>query len=491
MKLFKSLRMRFQLSIILLLILLIVTILLIVEQREVRSIYEEQIIKGVLRAKYIATINSYSFTLSDTIGVEESFKSFIDMTLVYIVIFDKFNSHFASSQFAKSHSELIQYGKLGENVTPNSYAWEPKRIEDKSTKQVYNILEVEVPIFYGEESSVSTGFWGSIKLGLSYEEGLSQIRETRLVLALIGIAGLLIGIVGATVLARRITGPLHELVDGTVRISRGDFTERIEIHSQDEIGELAKSFNEMSRRLLRSRKRVEAANEKLIQAEKLASIGRMSAGIAHEIRNPLTSVKLNIQKVFGGEGLGESEKSHLEISQEAIRVIEQFIKDLLNFTRPAELKLDWFSIETIVDESIKMVSDSLELKDIQVKNERKQDLPLVKVDADKMKQVFINLLRNAHDAVCEGGSIRTDISVVDERSQRMMKVEIIDDGCGIPDKDLNNVFEPYYTTKASGFGLGLANAKKIVEQHKGQIRAQKNARDGVTFEVLIPIEEEK
>ena len=73
----------------------------------------------------------------------------------------------------------------------------------------------------------------------------------------------------------------------------------------------------------------------------------------------------------------------------------------------------------------------------------------------------------------------------------MMKVEIIDDGCGIPDKDLNNVFEPYYTTKASGFGLGLANAKKIVEQHKGQIRAQKNARDGVTFEVLIPIEEEK
>jgi len=274
-------------------------------------------------------------------------------------------------------------------------------------------------------------------------------------------------------------------VDGTVKISKGDFSQTIDIHSSDEIGELAKSFNQMSLQLKISRKRIEETHQKLIQAEKLASIGRMSAGIAHEIRNPLTSIKLNIQKVFADKQLGDLEKSHLAVSQEGIRQIENFIKELLNFTRVRKLNFARFPMSVILDESIKMIEDSLDLKKIKVTRHYGKNLPSVRVDADKLRQVFVNLLHNAVDAVDERGRIDVGISC----RSRKMKVEISDSGCGIPEKDWDIVFEPYYTTKSSGFGLGLANARKIVELHKGTIRIRSKPEKGTKFEVIIPCEE--
>ncbi|MCK4337102.1 MAG: GHKL domain-containing protein, partial [Candidatus Aminicenantes bacterium] len=208
-------------------------------------------------------------------------------------------------------------------------------------------------------------------------------------------------------------------------------------------------------------------------------------------RNPLTSIKLNIQKVFANKGLGDVEQSHLKISQEGIRQIEIFIKELLSFTRVTELNIDKFSMEMILDESIKMVLDSMELKKIRVIRNYEKGLPQVRVDADKMRQVFLNLLDNAHDAVSEGGIIEIGIFHVKDKSCHKVKVEISDNGCGIPEKDWDTVFEPYFTTKSSGFGLGLANARKIVERHKGTIRVKKKSGDGTIFEVLIPCEEER
>jgi len=348
------------------------------------------------------------------------------------------------------------------------------------------ILEIEVPIFVPR----SQRRWGSIKIGLSMRDMLAENRKTRLMMVLIGCGGLMIGILGATLLAKRITDPIKKLVDGTVKISKGDFSQKIDIDSQDEIGNLARSFNEMSRQLQLAKKRMEAASRKLIQAEKLASIGRVSASIAHEIRNPLTSVKLNIQKLLEGNRLDKIERDHLDISQEGIGQIENFIKEMLNFTRVSELNLNRFSIEQIMDESVKMMTDSLELKKAVLEKNYQEGLPQLRVDGDRLRQVFLNVLRNACEAIDEEGKINISISLLEERPGKSIRIEIFDDGCGIPEKDWENIFEPFYTTKSSGIGLGLANARKIVEQHKGSIRIKKKEGRGANFEIIIPCEEE-
>jgi signal transduction histidine kinase len=274
-----------------------------------------------------------------------------------------------------------------------------------------------------------------------------------------------------------------------VRISKGDFTQTISVSSRDEIGDLARSFNEMIRQLLHARQRMEEANRKLVQHEKLASIGRMAATIAHEIRNPLTSAKLNIQKVVEEERFAEAVKTHLGMSLEGIDQIERFIKELLNFTRVPELSLESWPIEQIVEESLKVVADTLAEKGIVIEKSCAAGLPHVFVDADKMRQVFLNILRNAQEALEAGGRIQIACDAVEDGLRKKVRVRITDNGPGIPDKVRPNIFEPFFTTKPSGFGLGLPNARKIVEQHNGAIHLVRKRGRGSSFVVLIPAEE--
>lgn len=487
MKLRMSLRTRFMVWATVLIMVLLVSILLVIEQREVKAIFEEQKEKGVLIAKNIAYLNLPAFIQWDEEGVRENIEEQIDENLVYVVFYGRYNNLFVGTSFIEDYKEIYLYSDLGEEVDEKSYLFERKKFEDKKSAHILRILEIEVPIFVRG----SPRRWGSIKIGLSLEEMRAEILKTRLMLIFIGCGGLLIGAFGAVLLARRITGPLKKLVEGTVKISKEDFSQKIDITSQDEIGNLAQSFNDMSRKLLLARERMEVASNKLIQAEKLASIGRISAGIAHEIRNALTSVKLNIQKLVQSDRLGETEKEHLSISQEGIGQMEKFVKELLDFTRVSELNLARFSLEQILDESIKTLADTLELKKVVLEKSYEEGSPQVLVDADKLKQVFLNILRNAFEAVEEKGKINISLSLLKEQEGSKIRVFISDNGCGIPEENRETIFEPFYTTKASGIGLGLPIARKIIEQHKGTIRVKENAAQGTSFEILIPTEEER
>ncbi len=487
MKLRMSLQTRFMVWAIVLITVLLVSILLVIEQREVKAIFEEQKEKGVLIAKNIAYLNLPAFIQWDEEGVRENIEEQIDENLIYVVLYGRYNNFFVGTSFIEDYKEIYLYSDLGWEVDKKSYLFERKKFEDKKSAQILRILEIEVPIFVRG----SPRRWGSIKIGLSLEEMRAEILKTRLMLIFIGCGGLLIGVFGAILLTRRITGPLKKLVEATVKISKEDFSQKIDITSQDEIGNLAQSFNDMSRKLLLARERMEVASNKLIQAEKLASIGRISAGIAHEIRNALTSVKLNIQKLVQSDRLDETEKEHLSISQEGIGQMEKFVKELLDFTRVSELNLDRFSIEQILDESIKTLADTLELKKVVLEKSYEEGLPQVLVDADKLKQVFLNILRNAYEAVEEKGKINIFLSLLKEQEGSKIRVFISDDGSGIPEENRETVFEPFYTTKASGIGLGLPIARKIIEQHRGTIRVKENAAQGTSFEILIPTEEER
>jgi signal transduction histidine kinase len=484
-----SLYTRFMIAITFILIFLVGSILFLVERREVRTIFEEAKTRGILTAQNIANLNLESLQYWDARSIKANIDQKIYDALIYTMIFDRFRQLFVSSDLV-GDDENIKVSRLPAKVSEGLSV--SRRLEFKMDGKSVPIIEIEIPVFAGEETEAENvrDYWGSVKVGLSLEAIHKEIRQTRLMLILIGCGGFVLGLVGAGLLARRITEPMKTLVEGTRRISKGDFSKMIPVRSEDEIGGLARSFNEMTRDLLETRQKMEDANRKLIQAEKLASIGRISATIAHEIRNPLTSVKLNIQKLLQNEGLGEEEKEHLDISQEGIGLIEKFIKELLNFTRVSDLNLERFSVLQIIEESLKLLRNSFQEKKIILERSCPSNLPAVVVDGDKMRQVFLNILRNAVEAVDEGGKVGLFISLVKENGVKRIRIRISDNGSGIAEKDWDNIFEPFFTTKPSGFGLGLSNARKIVEQHMGSIKVVKKKGRGTAFEVRIPCEVE-
>jgi signal transduction histidine kinase len=463
-----------------LLVFLVGSILLVIEKREVHTIFEESKNKGLLIAKNMADLNMRSLLIWDIEPIQASIQEQIDDKLLYVVFFDRFATPLVYSREISDRKDIYCCSQLQGETRPDSVSVQAKKIY--LAKKVQEVLDIEIPIF----AKGSSDKWGSVKIGLSLEEMRSEMRRTRLALMLIGGIGFLLAMAGATLVARRISQPIKKLVDGTVRIAKGDFRHRIEIGSKDELGNLAQSFNEMTARLMAAREQMEEAHKRLLQAEKLASIGRLSATIAHEIRNPLTSVKLNIQKVAEDGKIEATDQEHLAISQEGIAQIERFIKELLNFTRVSGLHLARFPASQILDESVKLIVDGFREKRVVLEKKYEDGLPEVLVDGDKMRQVFLNVLRNAYEAVDVGGKISLAISSAGDGAARGIKVRITDNGSGIPETDWENIFEPFFTTKAAGFGLGLANARKIVEQHKGTIKVVKKRGKGTAFEILIP-----
>ncbi len=480
-----SLYTRFTVTITALLLALFAVVLFFVQREMVQTVFEEARANATRLADYLISLNSRRIQLFDIDALQDYADAGVDERLPFIIFYDESGKPVAATSSIESFTEIYGRSHLEAEIRADSVHYEPLTLRVPGGS--YRILEVERPIYFPG----STTRWGSIKIGHSLEDMWTQVGRLRLVLALIGLAGLGLGAAGSALLARRITGPLQNLVEGTVRIARGDFSHRIEARTADEVGELARSFNEMMSQLLRAREREEDAKRKLVQAEKLASIGRLAATIAHEIRNPLTSVKLNIQKVAENERLDEIEREHLDISQEGIGQIEKFIKELLNFTRVAELNLERFSVEQILEESLKLLSHALHEKQVVVETHFAGGLPPILVDGDKLRQVFLNVLRNACEAVPEGGQIAITLDLVEEYGRPQCRVKIADNGPGILDRDREAIFEPFYTTKSSGFGLGLANARKIVEQHRGTIRLAKRKGKGSSFIICLPCEERR
>ena len=484
MKLKISIYTRLVFWITLLVCLLFGAVLFVIQISAEKILSDETKNRAELQARYLADANTLSFMRSDRDAVQRSVDAKVGGDLLYIVFYDRAGQPYVTGKAVRANDEIFGESHVSRYVTRN----DPPFSEVKRTELQdgwVRVREVEV-LISPQDSDV---IWGSVKIGVSIEGLYTMVRRIRNALLPIAAGGFLLGVLGAAILARRITRPIHRLVEGTVRISKGDFSQAIAIASRDEVGDLARSFNEMTGQLLHARDRMEDANRKLVQQEKLASIGRMAATIAHEIRNPLTSVKLNIQKVAEEESFAETVKAHLGLSLEGIDQIERFIKELLNFTRVQELSLERWPIEQIVEESLKLLRETLARKKVVVETTYAEGLPQIHADGDKLRQVFLNVLRNAHEALEAGGKISIVCEPVEEGGKKKARIRISDNGPGIPEKDRENIFEPFFSTKPSGFGLGLANARKIVEQHNGTIRVGKKRGRGSAFVILIPAEE--
>ncbi len=298
-------------------------------------------------------------------------------------------------------------------------------------------------------------------------------------LLMIGIAAVVILLVGliSHLIGRNLTNPIKDLVQFTRKVAGGNLNEQYEAKTHDEIGDLTVAFNQMTRDLRDSR------NE-LISAERLATAGKMAASFAHEIRNPLSSMRMLAQMLMRKQDLPESkQKQSMQYILEEIERIDVIVKGFMDFAHPAVLDSAPHNLNQVLQEVLDLMEANLNHHQISLIKKFAPDLPPISLDRDKLKQAFMNIVLNAMDAMPEGGTLE----ILTLRGSDKVRIDVVDTGVGIPPEDLNRLFEPFFTTKSQGTGLGLANAKRVLEQHSGDIRSKSVVGRGTTMSLWLPL----
>lgn len=280
--------------------------------------------------------------------------------------------------------------------------------------------------------------------------------------------------------ARRLLQPLERVTERAKAVASGDLTPREVVASHDEIGELAHTFESMVAAIAR-------ANQELLESERLATIGKMAAHVTHEVRNPLSSIALNLElldeelaELGTGAKRTEAQQLHQAIKREVERLTE-LTEQYLSLARRNEPKLQFEDLTEVVSEALAFVEPDLRRHGVELAREF-TSVPQVQVDEAQIRQVIHNLLRNARQATPSGGRITVSI----RPSDGAVRLEISDTGEGIPPEVREQLFEPFVTTKSHGTGLGLAISRHIIETHHGAIRCEPNEPRGTRVIVELP-----
>jgi two-component system NtrC family sensor kinase len=302
-----------------------------------------------------------------------------------------------------------------------------------------------------------------------------------------------------------IVRPIRKLVDATSSIAKGNFSEQLEIDRMDEIGRLTDAFNNMAKRLrdyydklengiISTRGELEKVSDELKKSkkvldrsEKLVSLGQISAGMAHEIRTPLTSIKLFIQTLEATLLPDDETLDDFAIIKKEIERMEDIINRFLDFARPAEPKFESVNINQILSEAINLIKTRI--KNEIVLKTKYEKISSISGDNNQLRQVFLNMLINAIEAMPNGGSITiaTNIITLSDSQKRLLKITIADTGYGIKPDLIKYIFDPFFTTKDLGTGMGLAIAFTVIEQHGGMIEVQSKPSQGTTFMIYLPL----
>jgi PAS domain S-box-containing protein len=224
-------------------------------------------------------------------------------------------------------------------------------------------------------------------------------------------------------------------------------------------------------------------------AESLAHIGELTTSLAHEIRNPLSAAKMSIQMLLKSPAREEKDKRRLDILSKEISRLDRIVTEMLDFAKPMKLEFSQESLPDIVDSCLEVVDARIKEKGISVKKRFQKGLSRVFIDREKVEQAMINLLLNSMDAVSSNGEIT--IRIRHARGDRSVQIEISDDGVGISAEDMPYLFDPFYSKKAKGTGLGLANVKKIIEAHGGSVGVLPRSPRGARFMASVPLKHEE
>jgi signal transduction histidine kinase len=232
--------------------------------------------------------------------------------------------------------------------------------------------------------------------------------------------------------------------------------------------------------------------EALRETDKLVTVGRLAAGVAHSIRNPLTSVKMRLFSMERSVDLSANQREDLKVISEEIRTVNNIVQSFLDFSRPPKLKMQKVSFSDLVDMAIRLLEQRLDSYGVEVRVNRSRRLPESWADPDQLKEALVNLLVNACEAMGNGGLIEIqEEEAAQERSGREVVIRITDDGPGIPESIQDKLFNPFFSTKEEGTGLGLSITVRIVEEHGGTLELRSREGDGATFVITLPYREKE
>lgn len=294
----------------------------------------------------------------------------------------------------------------------------------------------------------------------------------------------ILGVLLAYILIKQILEPIHRLAQETGPAPS-------DASLPDEVKALSRRVHNLMENVDQAQSELERSQEHLAQAEKWALVGKLAAGAAHSIRNPLTSVKMRLWSMNRSLDLNVPQREDLEAISEEIRHIDTIVANFLQFSRPQKLRKERISPSEVVDQALKLLHNRLQLYAVEVKLDRKMRLPEIMADPEQLREALVNLVVNACEAMVGGGELTIqEEEREDEDLGRVAILRVTDTGPGIPEAIQEQVFQPFFSTKEEGTGLGLSIANRIVKDHDGRLALQSQEGRGTTFIITLPFPEE-
>ena len=326
---------------------------------------------------------------------------------------------------------------------------------------------------------------------LMHEYAISRTRtesetQARLLntFALVALPGAtILGILLAYILIRQILGPIRQLALETAPANPGS-------PGPDEVKALSRRVHSLMENVDQAHSELERSQEHLLQSGKWAMVGKLAAGVAHSIRNPLTSVNMRLFSLKRSLAMSPSQKEDFEVIAEEIRHLDAIVRNFLEFSRPPKLKMQPLSPSDVVDGAVQLLRYRLESYGVEVKLLRDQRLPEILADPDQLREVLANLLVNAYEAMVHGGviTIREELGLDPDLGPAAL-IRLSDTGPGIPPSVRDRVFQPFFSTKEEGTGLGLSIATRIIEDHGGRLELESPENQGASFIITLPLKE--
>jgi signal transduction histidine kinase len=366
-------------------------------------------------------------------------------------------------------------------------------------------LEVRQQMVLGDEP------FGSIRIGVSTVLMRQELNASLRPAINVAIASLLIAVIVAALLAQLFLRPINVIRSGLTRLGKGEFGVTLDLNQNDEFGDLGTFFNTVSQQLSADRTLAAEQRDPRQLARKMVALSRLTAGLAHEVKNPLNAMMIHLELLrtkltrvsvsrpepapvaAGGLGLAEARSperakaedalQHVEIIENEIRRLDEVVQGFLKFTRPEDLKLQPLQVTDIFDEILPLIAPEAEKNHVRVEVQAPADTPWVNGDAAMLRQAFLNLAINACQAMPSGGTLRMSCAAA---SGNRVEVRFEDTGVGIPAEHLSKIFDLYFTTKDHGTGIGLSMVYRIVQLHDGEVEVESTQGRGTTFRVLLP-----
>ena len=329
---------------------------------------------------------------------------------------------------------------------------------------------------------------GILYVGILEEKFVDMKRQTMLTFLGITFVGIIIAFAISCILGNSITKPIRLLVSASNKFAKGDLNHRVEYRNKDEIGELGTAFNYMLDSIKERDERLkEYTKQEIMKSERLAMVGQLAAGVAHEINNPLGSILIYSHLLLEDLEKEDPRRGNLEkIVNQATRC-KKIVKGLLDFSRQTEPEMKLSDINTIVQEVLSLVERQVMFHNIKVIKKLSPDLPTILLDKNQIQQVLMNTILNAVEAMDGQGKLTVETSSDEE----YVKTKFTDTGCGISEENMKKLFQPFFTTKETGHGtgLGLSISYGIIRKHNGKINVSSEIGKGSTFTIVLPVRE--